>query len=1425
MDAGRHPLIEVITNAEVVGCEGAAGDFKVRVRKNPRYVREDLCVACGLCVDKCLVEVNNRDFDSSVKSSKAIYRPFPQSVPAAYLIDHPRPAACKEACPIHQDVQGYLALVAAGKFAEAHALIRRTSALPGVCGRVCYHPCEDSCRRSAVDDALAIKDIKRFVLENTSPSDDLFERAESTGKRVAIIGSGPAGLTAAHDLALKGHGVVVYEREDELGGMLRVGIPAYRLPRQVLEADIEVIRRLGVEFQTGVEVDAQAMQELRDEFDAVLLATGAHDPMVATLPNDDAQGVLRGTEFLRRINLGEEVELGNRVAVIGGGNTAIDAARVALRAGAETVSIYYRRSRDEMPASDEEVEALIEEGISIDFLVAPTRVVAEEERVVGLEIQQMVLGDEDASGRRRPVPVKGSEEVVDLDTVILAIGQKPELAPVSDSGIEISRWNTVVADELHCGTGLEGVFAGGDVVRGPASVVEAMADGKRSARAIDNLLDGRELAADLDPPTMPPEPMTSEERLTLRIETEAADRVEMPHLDAAERTSSFDEVELGYTEEMAMAEAARCLNCGVCSECGQCITACDVNAIDLGMETEEIDVDVGAILVAVGFKEFDAAKLGNYGYGRFPDVITSLELERMLNASGPTQGHVIRMSDRKTPKRILFVQCVGARGEGGRQYCSRFCCMNAVKDSMLIRQHDPEVEEITILYTDLRAFGKGFDDFLQRALDEQCAIYVRGRPSKIEQVGGNGSLEIFVEDTLAHEQRRLEADLVVLSVAAAPSEGAIELAETLGIDTDDYGFIARRDPAVSAVETARDGVFVCGSAVGPQVIPDCVAQASATAARAGLYLGAHRVEEEEPEVEPLDLSGPPRIGVVVCHCGVNVAGVLDVERLAEHAAALPDVVVADTELFSCSSTGQDQIAELIKEHNLNRIVVAACTPRTHEPVFREACERIGFNPYLFEMVNIRDQCSWVHAEQPEQAQDKAHTLIRMGVARARHLEPLQAGEVPMQRAALVVGGGIGGIQAATDLAVQGFPVTLVEKDDRLGGRLAEPHLKYLYPTMRPVAEVLEEKVLRLEESGARILLNTEVESITGFVGNFEAKLRGATDEVVQIGSIILAFGADLHEPVGEFGYGELAGVITSDDLEQAVCEGDDIPSVNGEKPSSASFILCVGSRDPEGFTGCSRYCCPTAIKQAKELHRRGVDTTVFYRDIRTISAGAEEMYREARGEGVLFVRIPPGHAPEIVGTDRVEAVRCFDDLLGRPLEVETDLVVLSVGMRPRQPETAQFHDLLKASLGSDGYFMEKHPELAPVETAVEGVLLAGTVQGPKDIVDTVAQASATAAKASVYLAYDTVRLDPAVSVVHEMKCRGCGECVEVCEFHAPELIEVAPEVYISRINASLCKGCGTCASWCPSGAIISKHSTDTQVHAMIDAFFNGEATP
>jgi heterodisulfide reductase subunit A len=846
--------------------------------------------------------------------------------------------------------------------------------------------------------------------------------------------------------------------------------------------------------------------------------------------------------------------------------------------------------------------------------------------------------------------------------------------------------------------------------------------------------------------------------------------------------------------------------------CDRCMAVCDIDAIDFDDPGEETERTVGSVLVAVGFQEFDARKLGNYGYGRFPNVVTSLELERMLSPAGSTGGHVVRPSDQRTPRRVVFVQCVGARGEGGRPYCSRFCCMNAVKDSLLLREHDPDVEDVTILYTDLRAFGKGFDQFVQRSRDEKSAQYVRGRPAKVECDIETDTLEVFVEDTLGHELRRIPADLVVLSVAAAPSDQAVALAEILGIETDTYGFIQPSDPALSAVETSREGVYVCGSAVGPQVIPDAVAQASAAASRAALYLTGHRAPEETEPVEPIDVSGPPRVGVVVCHCGVNIAGLLDVKELATYAESLPDVVVADTDLFSCSSTGQDQIAEIVREHRLNRLVVAACTPRTHEPVFRETLSRIGMNPYLLEMVNIRDQCSWVHVKEAAEAQEKAKSLLRMGVARAARLDPLEEREVPMTREALVIGGGIAGIQAATDLAEQGFPVTLVEKTDRLGGRLAGESLMLLYPTMRPAAEVLAEKIERLKASGAKILLGTEVDDVSGYVGNFDVTLTNGKADSLRVGAIVLALGADLHDPTGEYGYGELPNVVTSAELEKALFDKK-LPHADGQGPQSASFILCVGSRDLESHRGCSRYCCPTAIKQAIQLREQGVDVTVFHRGIRTISSGAEEMYRRARGMGVLFVRIPDGEKPEIIGEDRVGAVRCFDDLLRRRIEVQTDLVVLSVGMRPLQPDTDRLHVMLKASVGLDGFFMERHPELAPVETTVEGVFVAGTAQGPKDIVDSVAQASAAAAKAAVFLSHEKAKQHPAIARLDPDPCQMCGICAGVCPYSAiqwekkttPEIVE------------ALCAGCGTCGAACQFGAITMLHFSDDQLLAQVRA--------
>ena len=870
-----------------------------------------------------------------------------------------------------------------------------------------------------------------------------------------------------------------------------------------------------------------------------------------------------------------------------------------------------------------------------------------------------------------------------------------------------------------------------------------------------------------------------------------------------------------------------CLNEEAFLACSNCADACPRDAIDFDQRVRNVDVNVGAVIVATGFDEFDPRVMRNYGYGVYENVMTSLEFERMLSASGPTQGRVVRPTDRKPPKRIVFVQCVGARGEGGQHFCSRFCCMNAVKDAMLAKIHDPDVTSMTILYTDLRAFGKGFDQFVGRSREVDEIHYVRGRPAKI--VGDDdGDLIVYAEDTLAGEQVKLEADLVVLSVAARPNETARDLAEALGVELDRYGFFRKRDPDSFYLETTRDGVYLCGSAGGPQVIPDCVAQASGAAALAAKHVAACRVPDEALEVEAVDTSGEPRVGVFVCHCGANIAGLLDIGNLVEHARALDGVVYASDELFACSDTSQRAVQDAIAEHKLNRLVVAACTPRTHEPVFRKACEAVGLNAYLFEMVNIRDQCSWVHVGAPQAALARARDQISMAVARARRLEPLHMIDVPMERAALVVGGGIAGLQAALEIARQHFKTILVEKTDKLGGRLNKPSLTKLYPSGRDAEKLIDEKIVQLEEAGVEVMLNTEVARVDGFVGNFDVELadasgkkKGATKKV-RAGAIVLATGADLYEPKGEYGYGEYPNVITILELEQNFAAHDGRAVVDGKQPENVAFIQCVGSRCEDGNPGCSRYCCPSAIKQALALREYGANVTVFYKDIRTVSDGAEEMYRNARGKGVLFVKVAEEERPEVVGAKAAEAVEAYDVLLRARVRAPADLVVLSTGMVPREPDTTILQSIFKIPRGDDKFLMERHPELGPVETTTDGVFIVGCLQAPKDIADSLSQASAAAAKVARLLARDSVKLEPTIAEVNEDLCRGCGQCAEICEFNAPELVQLESGVYVARINEALCKGCGTCAVWCPTGAVMARHFTDLQIHTMLETALQGE---
>lgn len=864
------------------------------------------------------------------------------------------------------------------------------------------------------------------------------------------------------------------------------------------------------------------------------------------------------------------------------------------------------------------------------------------------------------------------------------------------------------------------------------------------------------------------------------------------------------------------------LDKGNCTECGICIEKCPSKAINFDDPGEEIDLEIGAVIVATGFDVYDASAIPSYGYGLYNNVLTNMQLERLLNSSGPTKGHIIRPSDQKVPKRIAFIQCVGSRGEGkeaGCQYCSRFCCMNTVKDCLLVKQHESDIEELMVFYIDMRAAGKGFEEFYQRSLETPEIKYIRGRPSKIIEDPKTKDLTVFVENGETGQVSRIKVDMAVLSAGAVAPESNKGLAEVLGIDRDENGFFKVEPRYGSPLHTTREGVYICGCAAGVNDISDSVAQGSGAAAEAERYVAKARIEEVKEEIPPLDTSGPLRIGVFICNCGINIAGVLDTAALKKYAQSLPDVVLAQENLFLCSDDGQKRVQRMIVKRRLNRVVAAACTPRTHEPIFRESCEQVGFNPYLFEMVNVRDQCSWVHINLPEVATQKARDLIRMGVAKARRLQPLYKKTIPINQSVLVIGGGVAGMRAALDLEAQGFKVYLIEKEGRLGGILN--NLTKVYPANLSAVELARTMVQKVNDSRVEAMASTEINSIAGFVGNFDVSTANGN---FKVGTIIVATGANIYKPDGEFGHGQYENVITNQELENILHDAKGRIQIKGKRPETVVFIQCVGSRDPEKNPGCSRFCCPTTIKQAIRLRESGVNVVVLHRDMRTVGAKAEEHYRHARALGVKFIRYTPERLPQVSGNgNRAKKVEIVELALNRTLEIDVDYVVLAAGMVPNEQSTAKLHEILKVPRGADGFFMERHAKLGPVETTTEGVFLAGCVSGPNDIADSIAQGSAAAAKVASFIARDTVALEPTTCVVDQALCRACGRCVEICEYHAPSLVELTPGLKAAQINQALCKGCGTCASWCPTGAISALHFTDEQIDSMMDALLASEA--
>ena len=870
VSVGQHENIELLTYSEVIDVQGYVGNFRVKVRRKARYVREEECTGCAECEKVCPVSVPS-EFDLGLGTRKAIYRPFAQAVPNAFTIDKRGVSPCKAACPIGTSAQGYIALIAQGKFQEALEVSRRVNPFTSVCGRICYHPCEEACNRGKFDRPVAIAALKRFLADYAAKHGDKpVEPVEVTRKeRVAIVGAGPAGLTAAHDLALLGYSVTVYEALPEPGGMLRYGIPAYRLPKDILAQEIKRIADLGVKIITNHPVeDVEAL--LRDGYDAVFVAVGAHKDLKMGIEGEDLEGVYSAIEFLRRINMGQEVKIGKRVFVVGGGNTAIDAARSCLRLGAQ-VTILYRRSRAEMPAHDFEVAAAEEEGVRIRFLTNPKRILGRDGKVVGLECVRMKLGEPDETGRRRPIPIPGSEFTLEADAVILAIGQAPDLS-LLPSDIEISRRGRVLVDPETLATSREGIFAGGDAVTGPRNAVEAIAAGHRAAEAIHRYLSGEEVEF---LPRVDEEKVVelSDEEIEERLAkwgVERGGRARMPTLPLERRVKGFEEVELGLTEEAAIAEARRCLACAVCSECLECEKVCGPKCIDHKMEEEVLELEVGTIILATGFDMFDPSVLPHYGYGKYEGVITALEFERLCSASGPTGGQIV-LKDGRVPEAIAFIHCVGSRDENALPYCSRTCCMYALKQAHVA--HERTGARVYNLYIDIRAGGKGYEEFYRRVRDEGIH-FIQGRPAQITEDPVTKKLFIEVEDILLGQTLEIAVDMVVLVPGMKPASGSEELAGLFGISRSADGFFLEKHPKLAPVETASDGIFLAGTCQGPKDIPDTVAQAGAAAAAALAMMDRGEVELE-PYIAEVDVERCSGCGECVIACPYQAIQVVE----------------------------------------------------------------------------------------------------------------------------------------------------------------------------------------------------------------------------------------------------------------------------------------------------------------------------------------------------------------------------------------------------------------------------------------------------------------------------------------------------------------------------------------------------------------------
>jgi heterodisulfide reductase subunit A-like polyferredoxin len=1429
VECARNRNIEIITLADIQGVSGDPGRFKVKIRQNPRYIETKKCDACGNCDAACPVRLPS-EFDRGLGVRKAICRPYPQAIPNVFSISKASgPAPCRVGCPAGVNAQGIAALVAADKFSEAYSLLRTRCPLPAVSGRVCRHACQAVCHRNETDKAVSIRNLERSIADSVYANQKLYPimpAADMLDSRVAVVGSGPAGLAAASDLSLMGYRVTVFEAKPHPGGMLRYGIPAYRLPKGILDKEIQNLVNLGIEIQTNALIakpndlllagsSSKGNLKPAGGFDAVFMATGAWQGRKLGIPFEDAQGVLQGLDFLVGINSGNPAGIGPRVLVIGGTDIALDAARCARRLpGVQSVRLACLESRADMAAYAEPLAEAIEEGVTIHHGWDPTLIETSRSRVTAVTFRACTSLFDKRKRRLDPIFDDSRTTTISADTVIVAVGRGIH---ASQFGLEMRPGGRIFADPETLATSIKGVFAGGDVVLGPASIADAFAQGHKAAEAIDAYIRGSAAIRSTGESKL-----SSSASLVSALAKSASnprpdaprkDHVPMPQVDVAVRMQDLREINLGYSREQAVLEARRCLSCGLCSECMECVKACSAGAIRHDQQTTEINIEVGSIILAPGTEEFPSALWKEFGYGSYANVVSNVQFERMLSATGPTGGSLRRPSDGGEVKRIAFLQCIGSRDPArGNAYCSSICCMSSAKEALAALETVQDLD-VSIYCTDVRAFGKEFDSYINRIRDEHGVKFIRACPSRIVELAENHRVQIEYPDPAGAVQRP-EFDLAVLGAGIQVPSSVKEMAGRLGLELNSFGFAQTQ--RLAPLATSRPGVWVAGAFQEPKDIAESVSQGSAAAARAMEQLTAVRgtlTQRREYCWERDVTDEAPRIGVFICQCGQNISSSVNVDEVVRKAAALPNVHHAEVNVYTCLETNQQHIRDMIRAHRLNRLVVASCSSRTHEALFQETLRESGLNQYLFAMTNIRDQCAWVHRDDPEAATDKAIDLVSMTIARVRFMKALPLKELPVTAAALIIGGGLAGLTAARNLAEQGFKVHLVEQSSVLGGLARNIRATLEQADIRAFLQQLTEQTLNHPKIG--VYLNSELVRISGQAGDFTSVLNvGGKETTVNHGVTIVATGGQ-ERLTEQFFHGRRPDVVTQSRFESMLADNELPIGFSGKQDPTVVMIQCVESRDMKN-PHCSRVCCSEAVKNALELKRRlpQARVVILGRDMRTYGF-REIYYQKALELGVMFVRHAEDGLEAIEEAGRIQ-VKVHDVSSGCDRMFRPDLLVLSTGIAPATDNSA-LSKMLRSALTADGFFQEAHPKLRPVDLANEGEFLCGLAHSPRFMDETIAQAQAVAARAATILSKAQLEIAGHMAWVNPAVCVACATCVKVCPYGAP----IINELRKAEIQGAKCMGCGSCVAACPAKAITLQQQERETVGAMLDELLSG----